>query len=215
VRPTPSTLRSARYIPTPRKVLVPDAETDLQVAALVRASADGDSQAWEALVDRFAGLVWAVARGHRLSDADAADVSQTTWLRLVENLHRLQDPARVGAWLATTARRECLRVIRMTQREPPTEDVGVSEAPALAPQPDTIVVDAEQRALLWAGLEQVSERCQRLLRILMASPPPSYLEVSAALELPIGSIGPTRQRCLAQLRARLAEIGLTSGGEGR
>ena len=83
---------------------------------LVRAAAEGDQQAWDALVDRFAGLVWAIARAHRLSPADAADVSQTTWLRLVEHLGRIRDPERVGAWLAATARHECLRVIRHAGR---------------------------------------------------------------------------------------------------
>src|SRR4051794_3498545 len=87
------------------------------LAPLVHAAAGGDEAAWNALVDRFSGLVWAVARAHRLGAADAADVSQTTWLRLVENLTRLRDPEAVGAWLASTARREALRVLRRGSRE--------------------------------------------------------------------------------------------------
>ncbi|HZG95557.1 MAG TPA: sigma-70 family RNA polymerase sigma factor, partial [Mycobacteriales bacterium] len=79
---------------------------------LVRAAADGDQRAWNALVDRFSRLVWAVARQHRLSEADAGDVAQATWLRLVENLASLREPEAVGGWLATTARREALRVIK-------------------------------------------------------------------------------------------------------
>src|SRR5579862_4969584 len=83
-----------------------------EVAGWLRAAAGGDAKAWDCLVERFNNLVWAVARSHRLSSADAADVSQTTWLRLVENLDRIQQPERLGAWLATTARRESLAAIR-------------------------------------------------------------------------------------------------------
>src|SRR5215469_15461018 len=97
-----------------------DARTDASIADLVRAAANGESKGWDALVDRFAPTVWAVARAHRLSAADAADVSQTTWMRLVENLHRIDQPERVGAWLATTARRESLRVLRLASRQTPT-----------------------------------------------------------------------------------------------
>src|SRR5215831_13070195 len=84
---------------------------------LVDQASAGDSDAWDELVDRFSGMVWAVARGHGLSSADAADVSQTTWLRLVEHLDRIREPERVGAWLATTARHECLRHVRAWRRE--------------------------------------------------------------------------------------------------
>src|SRR3954449_1219324 len=94
-----------------------------EVADLVRAAAEGDRDAWDALVDRFNGLVWSVARSHRLSTVDASDVVQTTWLRLVEHLGRLQEPERVGAWLATTARRESLRTLRHSARQVPTDEV--------------------------------------------------------------------------------------------
>src|SRR5262245_50547155 len=106
----------------PTRVMVRSREM-AEVAELVQAAADGDRDAWDALVDRFNGLVWSVARSHRLSTIDASDVVQTTWLRLVENLGRLQDPERVGAWLATTARRESLRALRHSARQVPTEDV--------------------------------------------------------------------------------------------
>ena len=93
----------------------------------------GDQDAWEAIVDRFSGLVWATARAHRLSRADAADVAQTTWLRLVENLDRIRDPERLGGWLATTARRESLRAIRRGTREEPTGEADLFEQPSDAP----------------------------------------------------------------------------------
>ena len=172
-----------------------------EVAELVRAAADGDQAAWHGLVDRYNGLVWSVARAHRLSTVDASDVVQTTWLRLVENLGRLQDPERVGAWLATTARRECLRTLRHSARQVPTE--AVPEVAAEGRVDSALLVEERDR-LLWQAFGGLSERCQTLLRILVADPPPSYEEVGAALDMPIGSIGPTRQRCLDRLRG-LAE----------
>jgi RNA polymerase sigma factor (sigma-70 family) len=178
-----------------------------EVAALVHAAADGDRAAWDALVDRYNGLVWSVARSHRLSAVDASDVVQTTWLRLVEHLGRLQDPERVGAWLATTARRECLRTLRHSARmvvsdEPPEQ---VTE-----PQMDAALLVEERDRALWQAFGELSERCQGLLRLLVADPPPSYDEVSAALDMPIGSIGPTRQRCLDRLRGLAEGEGVTA-----
>jgi len=178
-----------------------------EVAALVHAAADGDRAAWDALVDRYNGLVWSVARSHRLSAVDASDVVQTTWLRLVEHLGRLQDPERVGAWLATTARRECLRTLRHSAR------MVVSEEPpeqVTEPQLDAALLAEERDRALWQAFGGLSERCQALLRILVADPPPSYEDVGAALDMPIGSIGPTRARCLEQLRRKLAVAGMTA-----
>jgi RNA polymerase sigma factor (sigma-70 family) len=167
----------------------------------------GDPGAWDALVDRFANRVWAVARAHRLSNADAEDVSQVTWLRLVTHIDTIRDPERVGAWLATTARHECLRLLRKAGREIPVDEeddmepvVGVEAAV------DTRLLTDERDHALRVALAQLSAQCQRLLRVLMADPEPSYLEVSAALGMAVGSIGPTRQRCLAHLRVRLARI---------
>jgi RNA polymerase sigma factor (sigma-70 family) len=167
----------------------------------------GDPGAWDALVDRFAGRVWAVARAHRLSNADAEDVSQVTWLRLVTHIDTIRDPERVGAWLATTARHECLRLLRKAGREIPVDEEDEMEPvlPVDAPV-DTRLLTDERDQVLRDALAQLSPQCQRLLRVLMADPEPSYLEVSAALGMAVGSIGPTRQRCLAHLRARLARI---------
>jgi RNA polymerase sigma factor (sigma-70 family) len=174
-------------------------------SALVVAAAAGDSAAWNALVDRYTSLLWSVARGYRLDTADAADAVQTTWLRLVEHLGRIDDPSRVAGWLATTVRRECLRILRQSKREAPSsDDEGLPDRPDDADPLDAELLLAERDAALWRIFQQISERCRLLLRVLMASPPPSYSEVSAALDMPVGSIGPTRQRCLDQLR-RLAE----------
>src|SRR4051812_47572179 len=153
-----------------------------EVAELVRAAAAGDHAAWNGLVDRYNGLVWSVARSHRLSSADASDVVQTTWLRLVENLGRLQDPERVGAWLATTARRECLRTLRHSARLLPTEELPEEGVDARLDA--ALLVDERDRAL-WQAFGGLSDRCQALLRILVADPPPSYEDIGASLDMPI------------------------------
>jgi RNA polymerase sigma factor (sigma-70 family) len=179
------------------------------VARLVHAAANGDHGAWEALVDEFGGLVWAVARAHRLSAADAADVAGATWLRLVEHLGNLREADRVGAWLATTARRECLRVLRHGQRQMPAGD-DVDPQP---PEPTDIAAElmtAERDVALWRAFGRLPERDRALLRLLVADPAPSYEEISAALEMPIGSIGPTRARSLERLRRELAREGLVA-----
>ncbi len=171
------------------------------------AAAAGDRAAWNGLVDRYNRLVWATARGHRLSDADAADVVQTTWLRLVENLDRIQDPERVGAWLATTARRESLRIIAASSKTIVTDEQA--EIPDDRQRPEGDLLVQERDALLRRALGAISESCRTLLRVLAAEPPPSYDEVSAALDMPIGSIGPTRGRCLKRLRDELEDLGIT------
>lgn len=175
---------------------------------LVRAAELGDRASWEELVEAYAGLVSAIIRNHRLSGSDASDVSQTAWLRLVENIGRLQDRSRVGAWLATTTRRECLRVLSQGRRLVLHGDVTEYETWAPdTPGPDAGLLAAERDGELHAALARLSPRCQQLLNLLMLDPPPSYEEVSAALGMPIGSIGPTRGRCLARLSEILGERG--------
>jgi RNA polymerase sigma factor (sigma-70 family) len=182
-----------------------------EIASLVRAAAGGETAAWKAIVEHFSGLVWAVTRGYRLGSADAADVFQTTWLRLAEHLDRIASPERLGAWLATTARRESLRIARTGARTIPADGatlVGFGHVDGHTPE--QAVLDAEQAMLdserarqLWRAFRELSDRCQQLLRVLMASPPPSYAEVGAALGMPVGSIGPSRARCLDRLRQML------------
>jgi RNA polymerase sigma factor (sigma-70 family) len=184
----------------------------MDLGHLVRAAADGDREAWNGLVERFSGLVWGVARAHRLGDADAADVVQTTWLRLVEHLDTIRNPQGVGAWLATTARHECLRVLRVGQRHVLTDGFDLMEA-STDTSLDARLLASERDAALWRAFTELAERCRRLLRILGADPTPSYEEVGAAMDMPIGSIGPTRARCLEQLRRRLAVAGLTGASD--
>lgn len=194
-------MSTATAIRTPRSYRAP-AQPDGRVAALARQAVAGDRRALDELVAEFEGLLWAIARGHRLSDADAADVAQTAWLQLLQNLHRLEDPTKMGAWLATTARRECLRKLRASAREisndePPEPATG---SPAI----DGALLEAERDATLWDAFGRLPSRDQALLRMLVVDPQPSYEEISAALDMPIGSIGPTRGRALERLRRELA-----------
>jgi RNA polymerase sigma factor (sigma-70 family) len=185
-------------------------------AELLRDAAAGDANAWNALTERFANLVWSVARSFRLDAADAADVAQTTWLRLIENLDRIKEPERVGAWLATTARRESLRALRLAGREQVTADQAVfdvtdREQPAV----DSGLLVAERDVALWQGFAQLGNRCQALLRLVAADPPVPYRKVSELLGMPLGAIGPTRARCLNRLRGILsATDGTPAAGSG-
>jgi RNA polymerase sigma factor (sigma-70 family) len=185
-----------------------------EVGALVQSAADGDAAAWKALVDGLGPLVWSVVRAHGLSDADAQEVYQTAWFRFAQHLGRLREREKAGAWLASTARHECLKVLRAQRRWTPTDDPQVLDRVSEEPTPEESVLDSEEAAAeservrrLWQEFEELGERCRQLLRVLMASPPPSYQEVSAALGIAVGSIGPTRQRCLRRLRARLEQRG--------
>jgi RNA polymerase sigma factor (sigma-70 family) len=176
-----------------------------EAGELVKAAASGDDVAWRSLVGQFSGLIWSVTRAYRLGSADASDVFQTTWLRLAEHIGRLDRPESVGAWLATTARRESLRISRASARVMPTDDETVFDTgQADEPTPEQAVLVAERDGQLWSAFRRLPEHCQALLRMLMAAPAPSYVEVAAALERPVGSIGPTRARCLRQLRELLA-----------
>ena len=171
------------------------------LSGLVASAQRGDAGAWDLLVQRFAGLVWAVARGYGLAASDADDVSQTTWLRLAEHLDRIRQPDRLGAWLAATARHEALRVIRRAERHVAIDTLD-DRAPEDEPSADHRLLEEERDAALWEAVEALSPPCKTLLRVMVSSPPPSYEEISAALGMPVGSIGPTRSRCLDRLRRR-------------
>ncbi|MFD1544006.1 RNA polymerase sigma factor [Nonomuraea guangzhouensis] len=185
-------------------------------AALVRAAADGDAGAWKELYQRHSGLVWAVARAYLVNGSDAQDVCQTTWFRLAEHLTRIRDPDKVGAWLASTARHEALRVIRASGRATPVSDMGLLGVDIDERSPELLILEAEEavadaeRALvMWGAFEELSDRCRRLLRLLIASPRPTYQEIASGLGIAVGSIGPIRARCLQRLRTLVAERGVT------
>jgi RNA polymerase sigma factor (sigma-70 family) len=173
---------------------------------LVRAAASGNQHAWEGLVNEFSPLVLGVARAHRLSEADASDVAQTTWLRLVEHLERIQDPERVGGWLATTAWRESVRVQRRASKQIVTD--RVPEPPADEDVTQRIVT-AERDAAVREAFHRLRGRDQALLRLLVSDPAPSYEQIGEILQMPVGSIGPTRARSLTRLRREAARVGLT------
>jgi RNA polymerase sigma factor (sigma-70 family) len=180
------------------------------IEALVLAAADGDQEAFDALVERFSGLVWSVVRSHRLADADAQDAFQTTWLRLVEHLDRIREPRAIGGWLATTARHESLRVLRLSDRTRPAAPDTLDEVDERLDEPDAAILRTEEQRGVWSALAELGDRCQALLRVLVADPAPSYEEVGAALDMPIGSIGPTRRRCLERLRDVIDDRGISA-----
>ncbi len=182
----------------------PDALANTDVALLVKTAAGGDQRAWDELVRRFARLVWSIPRGYGLDVADAADVSQTVWLRLIESLSVVREPSRIAAWLVTVAQRESLRMVRARGREIP--EAELAERPAADPveSPETAALTNERHQTLWAALALLPRRCQVLLRALSAATEAHYAQIAEALNMAIGSIGPTRQRCLQQLRAQLA-----------
>ena len=147
----------------------------------------------------------AIARRCRLSDADVAEVSQTTWLRLVENLNRIQQPERIGAWLATTSRRESLRIATRRSLVSPGEEVYLMADDKADPL-DAALLREEQAQAIRVAAERLSPHCQRLLGVLMGDDDVPYKTIAEQLSMPIGSIGPTRGRCLEHLRQIMAEM---------
>jgi RNA polymerase sigma factor (sigma-70 family) len=186
-------------------------DLDNPVPGWVRAAAAGDARAWEQLVDRYSSLLWSICRTYRLSPEEAADVVQLTWLRLLENLERIRDPRRLAGWLATTCRRECMAVLRQSRSSVTTENERMDRLLGGDPPADEPILTAEQFAILWEAFHRLSEWCQRVLRALVVDPenrPPSYRLVAAKLQVPVGSLGPTRARCLSQLRKLLDNGGI-------
>ncbi len=179
------------------------------VATLVESAGEGDQQAWRELVLRFGGMIASVGRRYGLSAADIGELQQTTWLRLVENLHRIEQPERVGGWLATTASRQSLQLLKRASRY----TVGADQMLANLPDDHTFEVDAlpagEERKALLRGWNRLKPRCQELLTLLISDDAVGYKELSQLLDMPIGSIGPTRARCLEHLRRLIAEEGIT------
>ncbi len=175
---------------------------------LVLAARKGDDTAWNGLVDLYGSKVWAVTRAHGLGKADAEDVFQVTFLRLTTHINALRDPDAVGGWLAVTARHECLRLLSRSGRAVPTANEAGELEPGdvMVPPVDAGLLTAERDAELWRAFAELDVECQRLLRVLMADPPPTYREVSGSLDMPVGSIGPRRGRCLEELRQHLGSI---------
>lgn len=187
-------------------------EVEVDTRSLLAAAVAGDQTAWDTLVNRHTSLLWSIARGFRLNSADAADVVQITWLRLAEKFDQIVEPERLASWLSTIARRECLQLIRRASHS--HEVLGFDRPIDVvdpAPPVDKRLLRDERDAALWQVFARLGERCQQLLRVLMATPPPSYGEVADALDMRVGSIGPTRQRCLNQLRELMRVNGPEKG----
>jgi RNA polymerase sigma factor (sigma-70 family) len=175
---------------------------DPVVTGLVTRARNGDEQAWDALVERYAPLIWSICRRHRLDDADAEDVGQRVWLQLVNHLDGLREPAALPGWLATTTRRECARVQRAAHR---AHAAGHALDAETTPdhQAQTVeqqLLDAERHAALREAFARLPPGCQQLITLLTQDPPLSYATISATLNISVGSIGPNRRRCLDRLR---------------
>jgi RNA polymerase sigma factor (sigma-70 family) len=182
-------------------------ETGREVADLLARGSAGDQRAWDQLFRRFNPMIRSVIAGFRLDHETAADVSQVVWLRLYEHSDRIRQPERLGAWLATTARNESLRCIKRLKR---TRPAGVleDEADLTAPSPDELAVDDETLQDALQALGRLPDESQQLMRLLVASPPLAYVDIAARVGRPVGSIGPTRSRCLAALRSHMVEPGV-------
>ena len=174
------------------------------IAAWIRQAADGDRQAWNRLVSQYGRLIWSITVRFKLSESDAADVVQTTWMRLIEHIDRIEHADRVGSWLAATARNECLRCLAAHKRVVlANQDVELDRPAEHGPEVDERLLADERAKTVREAMTRLPRRWQRLLELLMADPPVSYAEISDELGLPVGSIGPTRGRCLARLRVLL------------
>jgi RNA polymerase sigma factor (sigma-70 family) len=179
--------------------------------SLISACRNGDSSAWETLVQRYQRLVYSIPRRAGLDDDQTAEVFQRTWVALVENLERLQQPDRVGAWLATTARRESWRLQRRSRADASPllvdddGDIGIPDPTIL---PDEQLIQIERRHQVRLAVVALDERCRKLLELLFyTAEPPAYSTIAQALGTSEGSIGPTRARCLQKLRRLLESAG--------
>ena len=171
-------------------------------ATLVARARNGEKQAWHDLVERYAPLIWSICRRYQLSCADADDVGQAVWLKLLDQLAALRDPAALPGWLATTTQRECGHVLRAARRpQAPGHPPGVENvANQQPPVPEQELLRAERHAALREALTHLPPDGQQLITMLIQDPPVPYTKISAKLGIPVGSIGPNRARCLKKLR---------------
>lgn len=180
-----------------------------RLAALVEAARNGERAAWDELVDQLARLVWSITRAYGLAAHDGDDVAQIAWMRLAENLDRLEDPGAVKSWLATTTRRECLTLLRQRARVEHVDVDALTDPPAVEAADEPVFARERDRAV-WGAFRELPERCRHLLYLLVADRQAGYETIAEMLEMPIGSLGPTRQRCLDRLRQLVVAAGITS-----
>lgn len=187
----------------PRRRTRDDASLIDQAELAFRAFLDGDRERMGDLVDLLTPLLWQLARSQGASHAAAQDVVQVAWTRLVRHAENIEDPRAVAAWLMTTVRREAQRTAQRDRREDRPLDEAVVDVSDDAPGPESVTLDAERAQVLWQHVQGLDERCQALLRVVAFAQRPDYAAISTALGMPVGSIGPTRGRCLDKLRRRL------------
>lgn len=180
--------------------LAPD-RPDAGLLADLSAGGEAARRAWSVLVNRYSGRLYAVARSFSIDEATAEDLVQTAWLRLLERHRQVRDPAAVGAWLATVVRNEARR--RLARRREVPLVITLDTRPDGADPVDSRLIRDERIRALRTAFAHLGRECQQLLRLLTAEPAPSYDEIAAAIGRPRGSLGPTRRRCLDQLRVRL------------
>jgi RNA polymerase sigma factor (sigma-70 family) len=190
------------------------------VIDLVTQATNGDKPAWDALVDRYTPLIWAICQRHRLSRAGASDAGQAVWLQAADQLATVRDPAALAGWLATATQRQCRRV-RHAGRAPQAPGQVLDAADIADEQTATVeqeLARAERNAALREAFGALPMPCQRLLALLIEDPPVPYADISAALGIAVGSIGPSRARCLDRVRrhpavAALIDADPAGGGE--
>ena len=185
---------------------------DRSITELVTRARHGDQRAWDGLVERYAPLVWSICHRYQLRSADVDDVHQIIWLQLVSQLDKIRDPAALPGWLATTTQRECSRILRLAKRSPVIEDLpdieNIPGEQARTVEQELLV--AERHAVLREAFMDLPPAGQRLIALLTIDPPLPYAEIAARLGMRVGSIGPTRARCLDRLRRHPAINALIS-----
>jgi RNA polymerase sigma factor (sigma-70 family) len=174
-----------------------------RMAELLDAARGGSDDALSRIVTEHSPLLWHVARAAGLSSGDAEDVMQTVWLRLLAHLDDIRTSTALTGWLVVTARREAWRVRAAGRKQVPAGSEALDTLPDQGTGPQEQVLIDDQRRTMWVAIAQLSERCQELLRVVAFVPRPDYSAVAAELGMPIGSVGPTRGRCLAKLRVLL------------
>jgi RNA polymerase sigma factor (sigma-70 family) len=189
----------------------PASGAEASVDDLLRRVGAGDSAAWREILSRYGRLVSATVRSFRLQEADALDAEQATWLRMAENSHQIQYPQRLGGWLVTTARRECLLIMRRAKHTPTLYGLVIDTVtdPCAGPERHAVTADSTRR--LWSFVNQLPPQRRALLRTLFTEDRHSYAEASRRSGIPLGGIGPTRARSVAQLRERLERSGFGPG----
>ena len=183
---------------------------DEGTVALVKGAARSDGAAWNALFERHDKMVASIARAHGLAEADVADVSQTVWLRLLEHIDRIRQPERVGSWLATTTRNECMRIWRQRSKVTLMADPNLLELVVDESEPEPAVETHDRDRQLRAAVATLPTHQQAILGRLMSDPSPSYVQVAQDLDIPVGSIGPNRQRCLRTLHGKCVSMSISA-----